>query len=440
MEYNASSNETSDSFDNSSVDKMTSPSGWGISETSIFGLELSTYRPPPPVFLGDHRPTYRNSTFGSYDELIEAGLVTEGELYFPHECIIAAIAVSFFRMTIKSRPDEPLLLRLFFALSLGCLAYLKKPYAMIGAIEMFSYAVPHILLTTNIQDILQRLSLSKSTLSQDSSTSGDPNGNANSSPAISRRFQTILVRLFLIGASAVVSLVISHVIHSGHFFPMIWAWLPSAIQGAVLYMIPVTEMQQAYETIALFVDRTVLRKQIATLLFVTFHIQVGMGYLGIDFLVKEQKRRNELIRIEMSTNDADTNNSGSDENSFEGSSTGAAKKNSSDGTDDSVLSSPSKRNAQGEISGDLQKKQKAAAHRFQRGATPFILFTAIPYMFQIIGFGNLNFFAYHCFEHDMKRSVRLNQLFAHGSHLVAMSKDTTNGSPNGKVYFYLFFF
>ena len=80
----------------------------------------------------------------------------------------------------------------------------------------------------------------------------------------------------------------------------------------------------------------------------------------------------------------------------------------------------------------VNKKKLASAKKFQRGATPFILLTAIPYMFQIITFGNVNFFAYHCFEHDIKRSVRLKYLFAHDSHVVTLSKDTTTyGAPNG---------
>ena len=79
------------------------------------------------------------------------------------------------------------------------------------------------------------------------------------------------------------------------------------------------------------------------------------------------------------------------------------------------------------------EKQKNASRRFQKGAGSFILLTAAPYMFQIIAFGNMNYFAYYCVEHDIQRAVRLNQLFAHESHLLAVSRESTSGTPNGKM-------
>ena len=80
---------------------------------------------------------------------------------------------------------------------------------------------------------------------------------------------TILLRLLLIGLSAVFSLVVSHVVHSDQFIPMMMTLTPSFVEATISYMLPISEMRSAYETIALFVDRTVLQRQVSTLLFVT---------------------------------------------------------------------------------------------------------------------------------------------------------------------------
>jgi len=64
------------------------------------------------------------------------------------------------------------------------------------------------------------------------------------------------------------------------------------------YMLPVAEFEQAHDILIDFMDPTTLYAKSRHLLFVTFHIQVGMGYLGIDFLRHEQSRKNALVKIE----------------------------------------------------------------------------------------------------------------------------------------------
>jgi hypothetical protein len=59
--------------------------------------------------------------------------------------------------------------------------------------------------------------------------------------------------------------------------------------------------------------------------------------------------------------------------------------------------------------------------KFQRTAAPFIFFTAVPYMIEVIGYGNLNAFAYMCFKDDVHRAVRLYDLFDHDKNLVALA-------------------
>jgi hypothetical protein len=456
-----------------------SSSGGLITADSVFGLTLTTYRDewdPPP---------------SSYGESKDGASVVP---YFPYECLTAAISVAFFRMTIKSRPDEPLLLRLFFSVTLASMAYLKQPYAMIGAIELFSFIVPHLLLTANVSDVLHRLGwLSQSPSKQSSSSSS----SSTTTTAV-----TTLVRLLLIAVSAMGSLIVSHVLHSDLFVPMLQAWTPTVIQSIVLYMIPIAEMQQAYDTIALFVDRRVLHQQFATLLFVTFHVQFGMGHLGIDFLTREQTRRNDLVRLDMSPESnpdqhppqqqqqhskEEGKDDNGDDHGDDGYNTATTKTDENDdglaknhnGTGNktengnapyaaaaeadedhkihSQSTSPvtsttttattqqpqtnmpnetsSTSNSTNSNSNSSSKRriqrQLTAAKRFQKSAAPFILFAATPYMLQMIVFGNINFFAYTCFENEVIRAVRLDQVFAHDSHLVALSKDAAATSPNG---------
>ena len=160
------------------------------------------------------------------------------------------------------------------------------------------------------------------------------------------------------------------------------------------YMFPITEIAQAYNTLLHFMNPVILNNHVATLFFATFNIQVGMGYLGIDFLKEEQARRNQLARMDML-----------DDTTEEGTTNGESK--------------------------DKQQRKQEAARRFQRSAAPFILFTAVPYMLQIIIFGNINRFAFLCVQHDLSRAVRLNNLFDHDSYMIAMANDSAT-SPGGK--------
>jgi hypothetical protein len=171
----------------------------------------------------------------------------------------------------------------------------------------------------------------------------------------------------------------------------------------------VVEMQAAYDIMAAFADPAVLEKQARHLLFVTFHIQVGMGYLGIGFLRKEQYRRNQLVRLDVP-----------DENDKKN-----AKHNATDGNGKNDTSAASASAATTATNSNLQRSQ-----RFQRGAAPFILLSALPYMLQIIMYGNINKFAFTCLQHDLHRQVRLNQLFDNDNHLLSLALESPI-SPEG---------
>eukprot|EP00555_Chaetoceros_dichaeta_P012973 CAMPEP_0198265076 /NCGR_PEP_ID=MMETSP1447-20131203/20056_1 /TAXON_ID=420782 /ORGANISM="Chaetoceros dichaeta, Strain CCMP1751" /LENGTH=663 /DNA_ID=CAMNT_0043954341 /DNA_START=604 /DNA_END=2595 /DNA_ORIENTATION=- len=151
------------------------------------------------------------------------------------------------------------------------------------------------------------------------------------------------------------------------------------------YLIPIVEVLDAYNLLIGFVQPKILHVQMSHLLYVTVHIQIGMGFLGINFLTKEQERKNELIRLEDLASPAPTN----------------------DGDDEGVTSPNTSTNE------DIPKK-------FSRGAATFIIFSAVPYMFQIIFYGGLNMYAYHCFKDDLYRTIRLNGLFENdGNRFVA---------------------
>lgn len=299
------------------------------------------------TFFGLRLITHRNKELGP-----------DASGYFLYEGVIAAVSVMFFRLTIKSSEKEPYLLRLFFGFALGFLAYSKKPYVIICALQMFSYVVPIV--------FMAKLEPRKSMPEK-------------------------VIRLLLIGLSGVSSLALSHLLLSDDLFDILGAIAPFFVKKLVYFMIPVEELWKANDVIANFVDRRVLERQLSHLLFVTFNVQVGLGYLGIGFLRNEQARRNQLVRL------------GNDDESE-----GAKEQTKED-----------------------KERQLKASRRFQRGALPFILSAVVPYMVQIIAFGNMNMFAFTCFKDDIHRAVRLNELFDHDSHLVAMANDSAM-SPDGK--------
>lgn len=309
----------------------------------------------PDTYFGVALTTYRNMD-----------LDANAASFFQYECVVAAIAVFFSRWTI-SKKGEPPLMRLSFALLLGFLAYSKKAYELVCAVHIFSYAVPMLLTHKSI-----------------------PNDKKS-------------LRLALIGVSAGLSLLLSHVILSREVWSLVVDCTPLALARGMNYLFPIEEFAKAQQMLLQFMDPAVLRKEAAHLFFATFHIQVGMGYLGIDFLRKEQARRNQLVQMDMMQNGEQEANGGDDSNK--------------------ASSSPAK---------------MEASRRFQKSAAPFILFTAVPYMLQIIALGNVNRFAFLCVQHDLVRAVRLNNVFENDSHLLAMANDSAT-SPGSTFRVAIYF-
>ena len=167
---------------------------------------------------------------------------------------------------------------------------------------------------------------------------------------------------------------------------------------SVGYLLPLTEFADAHDIITEFVDPSELYVKAGHLLFVTFHIQVGMGFLGISFLRAEQSRKNALVKIEedLKRNAATVEEEKNDKN--------ASKMKSSSASGDC----------------DEKKKEYDPSNSFRKSAGPFIFFVALPYMAQIVLYGGMNMYAFHCFRDDIHRTIRLNDLFDNdGSRFVA---------------------
>jgi hypothetical protein len=321
-----------------------------LSDNTLFGIPLSTYRDPA------------------------------ASSQFQYQCWIAAFSIAFMRWSVPSTKTEPFLLRTFFASALGLLAYCQKPYPLICAVELFSYAVHPILIRQLTKGGLQSKT-SKLTLF----------GFISISAACS-----FAIAYLLIGGMSV---------SDGKKFP--WTALsrftPSFVTRALYYLIPIEEVTRAYLLLkTLSPNPLVFQQQVTHLFFVTFHIQAGMGYLGINFLRHEQERRNQLIRMDVGLDtQADNHSNG-------------------------VASNPEQASTNLRL---LRLQQRA--QQFNRGAGPFILFVAVPYMIQIIVAGNVNRFAFTCVQHDLHRVIRLYRVFERDDHLVKLNEDSA-ASPEGK--------
>ena len=168
-------------------------------------------------------------------------------------------------------------------------------------------------------------------------------------------------------------------------------------------MFPISELASAYGAIrsTLFddndADRKLLNDMMEHLLFVTLHVQVGMGHLGIGFLTKEQERKNMLVRMDITSDDDDDDDDddgcgggggvvgvgGSEDDGTKG---GGA---SDGGRVDQTKGKRGRRADDGDITRDPSRN-------FRRSAPSFILKAVLPYMFQMIFFGELLSWSWSC--------------------------------------------
>jgi hypothetical protein len=331
------------------------------------------------------------------------------QTYFPYEGWVAASSVFFCRYTVREQ-NEPRFLRLLFSSTLAILAHSRRvDYRFLILAQVCSYLV-----------IMYRISASfVHRFSQ--GTKLDKYQHQIYSASV-----TILIVSFFI--HMIYSWPLQEPLSLSTWYPLIVSvpgvpWAFSKINDTIKYLIPIDEVISAYNTLLLFVPTPTLHTQMKHLLYVTFNIQVGMGFLGISFLRKEQERKNELILLEtevrqQSSDQADNTCNGDQDHTIHKQTGESSKKTMENGTDDHVKS--------------IHKKDLSL--QFQRGAIKFILFSAVPYMAQIVLFGAINMYAYNCFRDDLHRTVRLTEMFRmDGSRFVATSAvGSTQYSPGSK--------
>jgi len=297
----------------------------------------------------------------------------------------------FFRTTVTLPPTsskEPKFLRWFFGGLLAFLSYSNKSYELICAVEIFSYLVTFFLFSEYVPSFFFNFAQDKN--------------------------KTNILRIVLIAISAILCLLVCHLAATGVLFQLLKSITPTFISDGLMLIFPIAEVQASYDIIDEFViEEGLVKDQATRLFFITFHIQVAIGYLGIDFLKQEQHRRNELVRMDLNV---------TDENESESSSNSHGKPVSMSRSN--IVSSQETKKNTSEVSsintGGKQRMMNRSL-KFQRTAAPFIFFTAVPYMIKVIGVGNLNAFAFVCMRDDIHRSVRLYNLFDHDNYLVALA-------------------
>ena len=204
--------------------------------------------------------------------------------------------------------------------------------------------------------------------------------------------------------------------------------MPQSIVDVIYYSLPIKEITASYNVLQTFFandgggggdgggNGQELQNMLTHLLFVTFHVQMGMGHVGIAFLMKEQDRKNMLVRMDVDDNDDDD-----DDDVVNDEKEQQKSKNNNKGR---------KTNNKTTTTATKQNKIKDASYNFRRTAPTFIFYAVLPYMFQIIFFGNINKYAYIQVRDNIHRTVRIRELFVHDGHLTAMAASGQQLGPS----------
>lgn len=332
--------------------------------------------------------------------------------FFQYEGLVAALAVSFCRFTIKTT-GEALYVRLVLATLLGYLAFMRYDYWILTSVHACSYGqllYAFFCERTKVDDSGSRKVKSvpnpyKDKIKKDSILQFLVQYGNLVLAVLSAQLAITYIIYSLFQPRAVYSFFQTR-IYLLFLHPYILStkpvnYLSSKLYENVLFLIPIAEILDAYNILTKFVQPKVLHVQMRHLLYVTVHIQVGMGFLGIGFLTREQERKNTLIRLENETPQVSIERNGN-----------KATTNNDQGA-----------NAHAD---NVTKK-------FSRGAASFIMFSALPYMFQIIFYGGLNMYTYHCFKDELHRTIRLRGLFGlDGGRFVATATVETNYRSPGE--------
>ncbi|KAL7517980.1 hypothetical protein ACHAWX_002848 [Stephanocyclus meneghinianus] len=356
------------------------------------------------------------------------GLDTRHPL-FELEPLLSASAVFFCRFVVitgsltgcphntRSKSWERVM-RTIVSLILGGMAYMGIKYDLICAMHLWSHVLPWAL------EACWRLSGSAHAhacprdVSGASSSTKTTGGSATNSLGEEGSPPPSLVTSILISITSLLSipfcLLICRLFSSPSFFDALFALTPSAVKDTIMYMFPITEMKASYDIVSAFYTTSEQKKRLHDmlrhLLFVTVHIQFGLGHIGIEFLTSEQKRKNMLIRMDVENPAPDETRGGVK------CSNGAQHRG---GTINGTGSTNSKDSGSAKNTGTFD-----ASRTFRRSAPSFIIFCVLPYMFQIILFGNLNNFSFIYVRNQIHKSVRIDELFNHDSHLEALASES----------------
>jgi hypothetical protein len=329
--------------------------------------------------------------------------------FFPYEQSIAASAVFFCRYTVKA-PNEPRFLRFFLA---SLLAFLRLQSLVDYRFLMVAQFCTYL---TVVYRICHRMTWTSSSKSKDTPS---PQQQTMYSISMTILITSVFIRVVYTSDPSNMGATLYSFLIPIPGFPSILAKLSDTIE----YLFPVQEFLNAYKTLLLFVPIPTLHAQMKHLLYVTANIQVGMGFLGIDFLRKEQARKNELILLESEVRQTQE----------------GEKDSKMESTNGHIPSNENYKRSEKDVVGKKKNGGTSAQDlslKFQRGAIRFIIFSAVPYMAQIVFFGAVNMYAYNCFRDDLHRTVRLTDMFdMDGSRFVATATVGSNQySPGSKFY------
>ena len=189
------------------------------------------------TFLSEYLPqfnTHRVLMSSSSDD--DAQLLTaKSTIFFPYECALAALSIAFCRMTVTSYSDEPFRLRLFFAILLAFMCLMHKQRYIICAFEIFSYALPLLLLWYQ-RDKYRRV--------------GKGSNEKHILPL--PPFAACLIGII---TSGIASYTMSKLISQRGFIWFLRTLFPHpALRRAAFYLFPVEEMYSAYTMILRFTN------------------------------------------------------------------------------------------------------------------------------------------------------------------------------------------
>jgi hypothetical protein len=328
--------------------------------------------------------------------------------------LISACSIFFCHFVIKtgsltgcssSRDDndtngmmEEIVLRSLVAVLLGWMAYVGMPYDIICSLELWSHVLPWV--------------FGRCCVWSGSIKKKKQDDVINAPPSLLSSMALALI----IMSSYPICLFTCRILSTPYFYTQFLpSIIPIKLQSILQYMFPISEMTASYNIILTFYNNTeqkkVLHNMLRHLLFVTAHIQFGLGHIGIDFLMSEQKRKNMLIRMDLDEknpmddveDEKRKDNSGLEKN---------INKNSNNNNTDN------RKNSNNKTTKNNKQKPFDPSRKFRKSAPTFILFTVLPYMFQIILFGNMNNFAFMYVRNQIHHSVRIDELFRHVSLLM----------------------